>query len=157
MIGRKSNDDHIPPTYHEVYKAALRRRCENDLKSTYSDYLEIMTVPIAGRGNEVLGVFALFLSLTTLATVLRVYCRIYLIQKFRVEDWLAVLAWVRSTKGYHSTRPFSTDIKSQALFVCHAAFAINGVYHGTGQHVWDIKPYSEIVEGLKVWTPSLLI
>lgn len=96
----------------------IRRHFEDGvIKSIQLNYLETMTVPIAGRGNEVLGVFVLFLSLTTLATVLRVYCRIYLIQKFRVEDWLAVLAWVRSTKGYHSTRPSLTDV-SHRRFLC---------------------------------------
>lgn len=37
------------------------------------------------------------------------------------------------------------------LFVLHAAFAITGVHHGTGQHAWDIQPPSELPIGLKVY------
>jgi len=39
------------------------------------------------------------------------------------------------------------------LFVLHAAFAITGVHHGTGQHAWDIQPPSELPIGLKVSCP----
>ncbi|KAF2159730.1 hypothetical protein M409DRAFT_70796 [Zasmidium cellare ATCC 36951] len=90
-----------------------------------------MAVTPAGRGPQVMGVFLLFLGLSSIATVLRIYCRVSLLKSFRSEDWLAVLAW--------------------AFFVCHAAFAINGVFHGTGQHFADIHPQSEIVLGLKWW------
>lgn len=38
----------------------------------------------------------------------------------------------------------------ELLFVLHAAFAITGVHHGTGQHAWDIQPPSELPIGLKV-------
>jgi hypothetical protein len=45
----------------------------------------------------------------------------------------------------------------QVLFVLHAAFAITGIHHGTGQHAWNIQPSTEIPIGLKVshWRLSL--
>lgn len=36
------------------------------------------------------------------------------------------------------------------MFVLYVAFAITGVYHGTGQHIADIKPPTEVPVGLKV-------
>lgn len=36
------------------------------------------------------------------------------------------------------------------MFVLYVAFAITGVYHGTGQHTWDIQPATEVPIGLKV-------
>jgi hypothetical protein len=36
------------------------------------------------------------------------------------------------------------------FFVLYVAFAITGVYHGTGQHTADIQPATEIPIGLKV-------
>lgn len=38
----------------------------------------------------------------------------------------------------------------QVFFVFIAAFSITGTYHGTGQHVQDIQPPTEIPVGLKV-------
>ena len=36
------------------------------------------------------------------------------------------------------------------MFVLYVAFAITGVYHGTGQHTTDIQPATEVPIGLKV-------
>lgn len=36
------------------------------------------------------------------------------------------------------------------MFVLYVAFAITGVYHGTGQHIADIEPPTEVPVGLKV-------
>ena len=55
-----------------------------------------MTVPVAGRGHEVLAVYGLFTALTTLTLTLRVYCRAVL-SKHRAFGWddiLALVAWV---------------------------------------------------------------
>jgi hypothetical protein len=41
------------------------------------------------------------------------------------------------------------------MFVLYVAFAITGVYHGTGQHIADIKPPTEVPVGLKVYTRSI--
>ena len=41
------------------------------------------------------------------------------------------------------------------MFVLYVAFAITGVYHGTGQHIADIKPPTEVPVGLKVFNCSI--
>jgi hypothetical protein len=40
------------------------------------------------------------------------------------------------------------------MFVLYVAFAITGVYHGTGQHTSDIQPATEVPIGLKVLRSS---
>lgn len=77
-----------------------------------------MTIPVAGRGPELLGTVGLFVALSTLTIALRVYCRIVLVKNFGMDDWFAVLAWI--------------------LFILYATFATLGAHHGTGQHVVDI-------------------
>ncbi|KAF4633850.1 hypothetical protein G7Y89_g4263 [Cudoniella acicularis] len=84
-----------------------------------------MTVPVGGRGPELLGIIGLFLALSTTAIVLRCYCRIVIVKGFGLDDWFAVAAWVHT-------------------------FAISGVHHGTGQHAADIPP-AELPVGLKWW------
>lgn len=90
-----------------------------------------MTVPVAGRGPQVLGVAGLFVALTTIAICLRCYCRALVVKSFGLDDWCALAAWV--------------------LFVFFCTFAISGVHHGTGQHAVDIIPASEIPIGIKWW------
>jgi hypothetical protein len=41
------------------------------------------------------------------------------------------------------------------MFVLYVAFAITGVYHGTGQHIADIEPPTEVPVGLKVFYCSI--
>ena len=41
------------------------------------------------------------------------------------------------------------------MFVLYVAFAITGVYHGTGQHAWEIQPPTEVPVGLKVSHSSI--
>lgn len=53
-----------------------------------------MSVKPAGRGIEVLAVYALFLVLTTVTVSLRVYCRAHIQKAFGADDYFAVLAWV---------------------------------------------------------------
>lgn len=53
-----------------------------------------MAIKPAGRGLQVLGVYSLFLGLTTLTIALRAYCRIRIQTAFGWDDWFAVLAWV---------------------------------------------------------------
>ncbi|KAL1590821.1 hypothetical protein WHR41_00400 [Cladosporium halotolerans] len=90
-----------------------------------------MAIAPAGRGFEVLGVYGLFLALTTLTVGLRAYCRLRIQKAFGWDDWFATLSWV--------------------FFVLHASFAITGVHHGTGQHAWNIQPPSVLPVGLKFW------
>ncbi|EME40870.1 hypothetical protein DOTSEDRAFT_137132 [Dothistroma septosporum NZE10] len=90
-----------------------------------------MAITPAGRGPQVMGIYLLFLILSTVATALRVYCRAVVIRLFGWDDCLAVLAW--------------------AFFACFAACAVKGVYHGTGQHAWDIQPPSELTDEWQWW------
>lgn len=78
-----------------------------------------MTIPVAGRGPELLGTLSLFIALSTITTILRVYCRVVLVKNFGMDDWFAVLAW--------------------ALFIVYATFSTLGTHHGTGQHATDIR------------------
>ncbi|KAK5164637.1 uncharacterized protein LTR77_009843 [Saxophila tyrrhenica] len=91
-----------------------------------------MTVPIAGRGPQILAVYGLFTALTTLTVSLRTYCRAFVgTNCFGWDDGLTVVAWI--------------------FFVCYSSFAIAGAHHGTGQHAWNIHPASDIPVGLKFW------
>jgi hypothetical protein len=56
-----------------------------------------MAVPLAGRGPEVAAVYALFTALTSITIVLRVYCRVVLVKKFALDDWMATAAWVNAS------------------------------------------------------------
>ncbi len=46
------------------------------------------------RGPEVSGVAGFFLALSTVAIILRSYCRAYVVKAFGWDDWVAVIAWV---------------------------------------------------------------
>ncbi|VUC25146.1 unnamed protein product [Clonostachys rosea] len=66
------------------------------------------------RGDQIKGVTIFFLSLTTFASILRIYCRGWIIKAFSVDDWLAVAA--------------------QILYTIFSVYEITGVHYGTGQH-----------------------
>jgi hypothetical protein len=46
------------------------------------------------RESQLLAVVAGFLSLTTVAVVLRFYVRLHLQKRFGLDDWLVLAAWV---------------------------------------------------------------
>lgn len=108
-----------------------------------------MALEPAGRGVEVFAVYLLFLALTTITVGLRVYCRAHIQKAFGTDDYFAVLAWVSHLQTEYYCRRAAIDMW-KILFVLHAAFAITGVHHGTGQHAWEIQPPSELPVGLKV-------
>lgn len=88
-----------------------------------------MAIPVGGRGPELVGTIGLFLALSSITVLLRVYCRLIVIKNFGMDDWFAVIGWV--------------------LFCVYSAFATLGAHHGTGQHAWDI-PKDVLPVGLKV-------
>lgn len=47
------------------------------------------------KGPELVILFAICLTITTVATILRVYVRAFLIKNFGIDDWTAVIGWVR--------------------------------------------------------------
>jgi hypothetical protein len=79
-----------------------------------------MGIPVADRGHELIGTIGLFLALSSVTIFLRIYCRVFLVKNFGLDDYFAVVAWV--------------------LYVLYSTFAISGAHHGTGQHAWDIPP-----------------
>jgi len=88
------------------------------------------SIPVGGRGPELVGTIGLFVALSTITVLLRCYCRIILIKNFGLDDFYCVTAW--------------------ALFCMYSAFATLGAHHGTGQHAWDI-PQDVLPVGLKWW------
>jgi len=50
---------------------------------------------VKARGHEIVAVFALFEVLCTIVCALRVYTRLRIQNAFGLDDWFAVLAWVR--------------------------------------------------------------
>lgn len=110
-----------------------------------------MTVPIAGRGDQILAIYGLFTALTSVSLALRASCRLWIVKSFGWDDGLAVIAWVSLCLSHRCAAPCRVSNNFyKAFFVIHASFAICGVHHGTGQHAWDIKPASEIPVALKV-------
>jgi hypothetical protein len=53
-----------------------------------------MTVTLADRGPSIVAVDAVFLALSSISVLLRCYCRLYVIRKFAIDDWFALLSWV---------------------------------------------------------------
>lgn len=49
------------------------------------------------RRPQVMGIASCFLALSTIAVVLRCYCRVLVVKCFGSDDWLAVIAWVSLT------------------------------------------------------------
>jgi hypothetical protein len=71
------------------------------------------------RALQVEAVGWFFVVISSIATLLRIYCRAWVMKAFAWDDWLAVAA--------------------QILFITFTAYEITGVSYGTGRHVKDIK------------------
>lgn len=123
--------------------------CFRHISLSCVDNYTTMAIQPAGRGPQVIAVYAFFAALTTVAISLRTYCRAILLRNFALDDYFAVTSWVCIRSLVHRSASVLTAIL-QVLFVILCAFAITGTYHGTGQHVYNIKPPSEIPVGLKV-------
>lgn len=83
------------------------------------------------RGPQVAAVTYVFLIMSTIATVLRVYCRGRVIKAFAMDDWLAVAAQVGS--GFCPGQLCSANAR-QFFFIVFCAYEITGFIYGTGQH-----------------------
>ena len=96
-----------------------------------------MTIPVGGRGPELLGTIGVFIALSTITVALRVYCRIVLVKNFGMDDYFAVIAW--------------------ALFITYATFATLGAHNGTGQHSTEIMKHgaAAMPTGMKVRDSSV--
>ena len=61
-----------------------------------------MALKVAGRGPQVLAIYAVFAAITTVAMVLRVYTRVRLVKKFGLDDWLALTAWASTCSALYN-------------------------------------------------------
>ncbi|KAF7531085.1 hypothetical protein G7054_g9218 [Neopestalotiopsis clavispora] len=82
------------------------------------------------RGPQIAAITYVFLILSTIATLLRVYCRGRVIKAFAMDDWLAVVA--------------------QIFFIVFCAYEIAGYVYGTGQHVADLSIENR-VKAMQMW------
>lgn len=70
---------------------------------------------VGGRGYEVQGNAIAMVVLSTIATILRVYCRGWVTKSFALEDWLAIAAQVSIISldtvwlSSHTVRTFSSS------------------------------------------------
>jgi hypothetical protein len=55
-----------------------------------------VNMAVENRGPQVSGVAGFFLALSTLTILLRCYCRALVVKSFGLDDWSALVAWVRS-------------------------------------------------------------
>ncbi|GAB7336826.1 hypothetical protein MBLNU13_g00002t1 [Cladosporium sp. NU13] len=90
-----------------------------------------MTIQPTDRGVQIVVINSLFVALATIATMMRVSCRVYVQKAFGWDDGFATIAWI--------------------FFVFYSSFAIAGAHHGMGQHSWNIRPASETPVALKFW------
>ncbi|KAI0177903.1 hypothetical protein BJ166DRAFT_600519 [Pestalotiopsis sp. NC0098] len=82
------------------------------------------------RGPQVAAVTYVFLIMSTIATVLRVYCRGRVIKAFAMDDWLAVAA--------------------QFFFIVFCAYEITGFIYGTGQHNSNLSA-EQLPKAMQMW------
>jgi hypothetical protein len=103
---------------------------------------------IEDRGQQLLGVNGLFLALALLAVFLRTLVRTAMVKSFGGDDWLMLLAMVRSTAIQHLFVPMLRT--SQVFFILYCASSITGVRYGTGRHHRDLDPVN-VVSAMKCW------
>jgi len=77
---------------------------------------------IGGRGYEIQGNGIAMVVLSTIATVLRIYCRGWVTKSFALEDWLAIAAQV-STISRDTVR-FSSHFAKVRLDPIHCLLHI---------------------------------
>ncbi|KAK8065487.1 hypothetical protein PG997_012234 [Apiospora hydei] len=82
------------------------------------------------RGPQIAANAWAFLILSSIATLLRIYCRGWVIKSFGLDDWLAVAA--------------------QILFLVFCSYEITGVKYGTGHHFADI-PTESFSKAMQMW------
>ncbi|KAK8058863.1 hypothetical protein PG994_009311 [Apiospora phragmitis] len=82
------------------------------------------------RGPQISANAWAFVVLSSIATLLRIYCRGWVIKSFGLDDWLAVAA--------------------QILFLVFSSYEITGVTYGTGHHFADI-PTESFSKAMQMW------
>ncbi|KAL9563843.1 hypothetical protein ACKAV7_012015 [Fusarium commune] len=85
---------------------------------------------IESRALQVAAIDYTFVVISSVATLLRVYCRAVVIKAFAVDDWLAIAA--------------------QFMFIVYCSYHLAGVHYGTGRHFKDI-PEENLPKALQMW------
>ncbi|KAM3076819.1 hypothetical protein ACMFMG_003713 [Clarireedia jacksonii] len=85
---------------------------------------------VESRAGQIAAVTWAMMAVSTVATLLRIYCRGFLIKTFGPDDWLAAIA--------------------QGLFIVFCAYELTGVGYGTGQHLVNI-PRENIPHAMQSW------
>ncbi|KAK8034865.1 hypothetical protein PG993_009860 [Apiospora rasikravindrae] len=82
------------------------------------------------RGPQIAANAWAFVVLSSIATILRIYCRGWVTKAFGLDDWLAVAA--------------------QIMFIVFSSYEITGVTYGTGHHFADI-PTEDFSKAMQMW------
>ncbi|KAK6222612.1 hypothetical protein LQW54_000792 [Pestalotiopsis sp. IQ-011] len=82
------------------------------------------------RGQQIAAITYTFVIISTIACLLRIYCRGWVIKAFAADDWLAVIA--------------------QFLFIIFCSYEITGVHYGTGRHTSNI-PEGGVPKAMQMW------
>ncbi|KAH6647117.1 hypothetical protein BKA67DRAFT_639150 [Truncatella angustata] len=82
------------------------------------------------RGPQIAAIAYTFMIMSSISTLLRIYCRGYVIKAFGLDDWLAVIA--------------------QFLFIVFCAYELTGVTYGTGQHLKNLSDEA-IPKAMQMW------
>ncbi|RDW80888.1 hypothetical protein BP5796_05586 [Coleophoma crateriformis] len=85
---------------------------------------------VDNRGPAIAGIAYAMGALSTVATLLRIYCRAWVSKAFGADDWLAAIA--------------------QGLYILYCSYSIRGVGYGTGKHRTDI-PTDEFIHAMQMW------
>ena len=106
---------HAPTACRERFPGTL-----SDCIVNFSVVLDDMSaVVIENRGPQLLAVASTFVAAATLALVLRIYVRSWVVKSFGVDDWTMTFAGIS--------------------FILFCACAITGVHYGTGRHFEDLQ------------------
>ncbi|KAM0493238.1 hypothetical protein ACHAP8_009424 [Fusarium lateritium] len=83
------------------------------------------------RATQIAAVGYTFVVLSSIATILRVYCRAVVIKAFALDDWFAVIA--------------------QFMFIVFCSYELTGTRYGTGRHFKDITTEHDLVKAMQMW------
>ncbi|CAG7561832.1 unnamed protein product [Fusarium equiseti] len=89
-----------------------------------------MAAQIENRGPELMGVNIAFYSMALITCMLRCYVRCFMVNAFRIDDWLMVVATI--------------------FFTLYATFSTLGVTIGTGRHHDDLET-EQVYSAMMCW------
>jgi hypothetical protein len=92
----------------------------------------------------------LFLGLTWLFVILRVYVKIFLRKSWTADDYLIIVSLVSDRCPGQKTYLFLLTSIIQIFFSTYAACSLSGVKYGTGRHLQNIPP-EDVPRALYYW------